>query len=149
MSPNILFVCTGNLCRSPTAETLLRHAATQSGLAIEVASAGTHAPKDRPADPKAARVLEELGLSLAAHRSKPITAQDLEWADRVLCMEVNHLRFLERHFPERPRCELLGPLAGLMQLNDPHGAWWLRPYRKSRQDIQQAVERLLEQLHAQ
>jgi len=146
MSTRVLFICTGNLCRSPTAEVLLRHAAANAGLAIETRSAGIHAPKGHPADQKAARVLAERGLSLAHHTATQVSSDDLEWADRVFCMEVRHLRYLERRLPEGPRCELLGPLAGFMELADPHGAWWLRPYRQSLQRIERAVERLLEQL---
>lgn len=146
MTVKVLFVCTGNLCRSPTAEALLRHAAAQSGLRVEVRSAGTHAPKGHGPDKKAARVLDERGLSLAEHRAKQVTEEDLQWADRVFCMEVRHLRYLERHMPTRPRCELLGPLAGFMELADPHGAWWLRPYRASLTRIEQAIERLVDQL---
>ena len=146
MSVKVLFICTGNLCRSPTAEVLLRHSAANAGMDIETRSAGIHAPRGQGADRKADRVLRERGLSLAEHRAKQVTREDLDWADRVFCMEVRHLRYLERHIPSRPRCELLGPLAGFMELADPHGAWWLRPYRQSLGRIERAIERLLEEL---
>jgi len=146
MSTKVLFVCTGNLCRSPTAEVLLRHVAAHAGVNVETRSAGIHAPKGHHADKKAARVLRERGLSLAEHRAKQVTKEDLQWADRVFCMEVRHLRYLERHMPSRPRCELLGPLAGFRELADPHGAWWLRPYRQSLERIERAIERLLEEI---
>lgn len=92
---NILFVCTGNTCRSPMAEAIARAALARRGWThVAVASAGVAAgPGGRAAEP-ARRVAAERGLDLEAHRSRPLLPERIEWADLILVMTPVHLEAL-------------------------------------------------------
>ena len=86
----LLVVCTGNTCRSPMAEALLRRLLEEAGIEAEVRSAGTHAARGWPAHPLASAVAGDADLDLSSHRSQPLTAGLLRWADTVLCMSRAH-----------------------------------------------------------
>jgi protein-tyrosine-phosphatase len=91
----ILFVCTGNTCRSPMAETIARHLIDQGLLGgkpgIFVASAGVAAANGTPATPAARSALETLGFEPDGG-SKPLAAQMVRNADLVLCMTSAHVQ---------------------------------------------------------
>lgn len=96
----VLFVCSGNICRSPMAAEYLRHRAARSGLAhLVVDSAGTLGIVGAPASPEAVRALREVGLDLTGHRSKGISRPDLESSDLLVAMTRDHLEYLAEHFP--------------------------------------------------
>ncbi len=84
---HILFVCTGNLCRSVIAEHLLRAMAKRRGLALEVRSRGISAPFGKAPPFETLYAGNLLGLDVAGHQSMPITASDVQWADEILVME--------------------------------------------------------------
>jgi len=88
-SPLILFVCTGNICRSPMAEHYARHRLQQLGLPLRVASAGFLLP-GLPASPQARQTLAEKGLSAENHRSTQLSAEVLRSAWRIYTMEERH-----------------------------------------------------------
>ncbi len=88
----LLFVCTGNTCRSPMAEVLARRTLGTLGWDhVEVRSAGTGAAAGVPASEGAMRAAERNGLDLSEHRSTPLTDDVVQWADLVLAMSANHL----------------------------------------------------------
>lgn len=88
----LLFVCTGNTCRSPLAEAITRRALAELGWNnVEVGSAGAGAASGAPASPGALGAAERHGLDLAGHRSKPLTAESVSAADLVLVMSPSHL----------------------------------------------------------
>lgn len=94
---NVVFVCTGNTCRSPLAEALARREiARRDWHHVRVASAGLAAQPGRPASQHAVAVAERNGLELAGHRSQPFTPELLEWADLVLAMSPSHVYAVER-----------------------------------------------------
>ena len=80
----ILFVCTGNICRSPIAEGLLREILEAAGSELEVASAGTYGADAEPASGHAIRVLADRGVDIGSHRSRPLTSDLVEEADLVV-----------------------------------------------------------------
>jgi protein-tyrosine-phosphatase len=92
----LLFVCTGNTCRSPLAEALARQEADRRGWShLEVASAGVSAASGESASEGALRVASRHGLPLDAHRSRPLDAELTERADLILVMSPGHLRRVE------------------------------------------------------
>ncbi len=85
----LLFVCTGNTCRSPTAEALAREEAAERGLEVACRSAGV-AASGGGASPGAVRAAGEVGLDLSDHRSTQLDRELVAWADLVLCMGTSH-----------------------------------------------------------
>ncbi len=116
----VLFVCHGNICRSPFAERVLRERLP----ALEVRSAGLEAAEGNPADPAALRAAARAGCSLDAHRTRRMTPDQVAWADLVLGMEGSHARRLLARWPEaRPKLRLLGDFLASPphRLQDPWG----------------------------
>lgn len=88
----ILFVCSGNTCRSPLAQALAQEGVRRLGWShVEVSSAGVGAAPGEPAAGGSIRAAARHGLDLAGHRSSPLTAEALERADMVLAMSPGHL----------------------------------------------------------
>jgi protein-tyrosine phosphatase len=90
----VVFVCLGNICRSPMAERVAERAAADAGIAgVEFSSAGTISEEyDDPMDRRAVTVLEKHGYRHADHRARRVTAAELESADLVVAMEDSHVR---------------------------------------------------------
>ncbi len=100
---SILFVCTGNICRSPLAEALLRDYAGRQGKGslIKVGSAGTHAWDGNPATPEARMAGARWGLDLSGHRAREVRRSIMDDADIILAMTHRHHHYLVQAFPER------------------------------------------------
>lgn len=94
----ILFVCTGNTCRSPLAEGLLRIRVHQEGLAAEVRSAGVSAVTGGPISPNSASLLQEAGFKDSIS-SLAIQESEVNWADLILTMTMGHKRTVIQRFP--------------------------------------------------
>ena len=92
----ILVVCTGNICRSPTGEYLLKK---ELGEGFEVMSAGLGALVDHPAHEISQKIALEHGIDMSAHRARQINLDILKWADLVLVMENGHKNELLRRYP--------------------------------------------------
>lgn len=82
---HIMFVCTGNVCRSPMGELLMRR--YLSGTSITVSSAGTHALVGHPIDPSSGRLMDSVGIDSGEFRSRQLTRELAENADLILCFE--------------------------------------------------------------
>ena len=92
----ILFVCTGNICRSPMAEGLMRDRAEEE---VEVRSAGMAAGRGQSPSQHAISAMEELGLDISDLKSQPITAELVQWADAIFVMTYGHLDMMLMLFP--------------------------------------------------
>lgn len=91
----ILAVCTGNICRSPMAEGMLRNAMPDSLAGIvHVASAGTHALHGNQASTSAVQVMQTYGIDISGHRARRLNKSMLKDADLVLVMERHHLGYI-------------------------------------------------------
>ncbi|KQX60149.1 MULTISPECIES: low molecular weight protein arginine phosphatase [unclassified Paenibacillus] len=95
----ILFVCTGNTCRSPLAEGLLRIRVHQEGLAAEVRSAGVSAVTGGPISRNSASLLQEAGFKEPIS-SLAIQESEVNWADLILTMTMGHKRTVIQRFPD-------------------------------------------------
>ena len=96
----VLFVCTGNICRSPTAEGILRRLGELEKMSIHVESRGTHDYHvGEPPDERAQDHAKRRGYDLSAQRAKQVGKRDFEEFDLVLAMDRGHLRILQRLCP--------------------------------------------------
>src|SRR5881275_1049341 len=96
---NVLFVCTGNICRSPIAEGLFRRL-LGNRRDIEVASAGVHAVRGQPPSLYAVQVCEEEGVDISGFRSQPLTAALVDQATHIFAMTGAHLETIQTLFPQ-------------------------------------------------
>lgn len=118
---SVLMVCTGNICRSPTAEGVLRHAVEQAGLQsrIHVESAGTHDYHvGDPPDPRSCRHAAIRGYDLTALRARQVAPGDFERFDLVLAMDSGHLGLLQAQCPPEHRHKLRMLMAYAPHLGD-------------------------------
>ena len=98
----ILFVCTGNICRSPVADAVMRHHLRQAGLWQPglVDSAGTHDyHRGHAPDPRSIASARQRGYDLSPLRARRVTAEDFGVFDEILAMDRGHLAFLQRLCP--------------------------------------------------
>ncbi len=95
---SVLFVCTGNICRSPIAEGLFRRL-TGNRKDIEVASAGVHAVRGQPPSLYAVQVCEQEGVDISQQRSQPLTAGLVDRATHIFAMTGAHLETIHMLFP--------------------------------------------------
>jgi protein-tyrosine phosphatase len=96
-STRVLFVCMGNICRSPTAEGVFRHLVEEGGLSdhIEIDSAGTHAYHiNEPPDRRATAAAERRGYSLSAIRARRVVDTDFERFDYIIAMDRDNVERL-------------------------------------------------------
>lgn len=125
----ILFVCTGNICRSPTAEGIARAllAARDLPEPVEVDSAGTYAGHaGEPPDVRARLVAEAHGYDLSALRARPVQSADFERFDLILGMDRGHVQDLRLQAGHRHRDRVklfldFAPEVGERDVPDPYG----------------------------
>src|SRR5205814_614060 len=96
---HVLFVCTGNICRSPMAEGIFR-AAVKGQRDIEVSSAGVAAMLGDPPSRHAVEVLRPWGIDIAGQRSRPLTDEIVREASHIFVMTRGHKEAIEMYFPE-------------------------------------------------
>lgn len=150
----VLFVCSGNICRSPMAAGYLRHRIGSDGLDfLEVDSAGTLGIRKARASDPAIEAMAEIGVDISDHRSKGVKSKILETTDFTVAMSHDHLEFLaSRHsdgederlllraFEKGPR-----PDPNPHDLADPIG-YPLDFYREQVQMITRCVDHLIDYL---
>jgi protein-tyrosine phosphatase len=113
---NILVLCLGNICRSPSAECFLRQALPPG---FQVKSAGLSALEGKPADPNTRFVMQRFGLDISQHRGRMLTRELAHWAQLILVMNKNEKEALCTKYPEtRGKTFLLG---NNISIEDPYG----------------------------
>lgn len=144
---NVLFVCTGNTCRSPMAEALLRHKAEQIGLDMEVKSAGIFALDGDRASKGATEVMRSI-VSMGSHRARSLDNDLLQWADVVLAMTQSQLFRIISQYPEyEDKAYLLKSFAHGEDedVEDPYGGS-KAIYIRVRDELDAAVDSILDKL---
>ncbi len=104
MAVSVLFVCMGNICRSPMAEGMFRKAVRDAGLEgqIETDSAGTHAYHiGSPPDPRAQQAIRQRGVDISGLRGRKVEDTDFERFDYILAMDGDNMERLMRRAPAR------------------------------------------------
>jgi protein-tyrosine-phosphatase len=142
---HILFVCTGNTCRSPMAEAILKNKNIDG---IEVKSAGIYADYGSDASVNAKKVLESNNI-IHQHQSSPLTKDHLDWADLILTMTGSHKSAILQQYPETAvkvytLKEFSGEGAGI-DVTDPFGGS-VGTYQGTYQELEQLIEKVIEKI---
>jgi len=120
MFNNIIVICTGNICRSPMGEALLR-ARLPPGTERNILSAGTGALSGSPADKMATQLMLEQGIDIATHRAQQATLPLLSSMDLILTMDQTHSDWINRTYPQlRGRVHKIMKWRGNLDVADPY-----------------------------
>jgi protein-tyrosine phosphatase len=136
----LLFVCTGNICRSPLAEAIFRHQAEQAGRAadFEVDSAGTHGwHEGERADARARRVAQRRGVAVSSI-ARELEPRDFERFDLILAMDRGHLRQLQSRCP----APLRGRIRLMREWGEPPGGDVPDPYYSGEEAFEEVFDLL-------
>ncbi len=138
----ILFVCHGNICRSPMAQWVLQDMVDRAGLSYDVyirSAAVSREELGNPIYPPARRELRRHGITPGEHQAHQITAQDCRLYDRIYYMDTANARYLYRMFPQETKFRPFLPY----DVADP---WYSGDFTQTWADICLGCEKILEEL---
>lgn len=152
-SVKVLFVCMGNICRSPMAEGVFKHYVAEAKLGERIASdsAGTHDYHvGEPPDPRAQRIAGKRGYDLSGLRGRQVSRRDFDEFEYVLAMDEMNLRLLQRLCPAQHAHKLrlfleFGPDPELREVPDPYYGG-TQGFEQVLDMVEQAAHGLLEHL---
>ena len=139
----ILFICHGNICRSPMAEFIMKDLVAKAGAAgrFEIDSAAVSREEEgNPIYPPARRELESHGVPYQNRRARLMTQEDYDHFDRIYYMDSRNASYLRRMFPgDRSKCRPLLP----REVADP---WYYGNFAQTWADISEGCQQILEEL---
>ena len=147
----IMFVCTGNICRSAMAEYLLKKKAKENKKELNISSCGTYATDGDIATYEAIETLrDDFNIDLKPHRATNITKSDILKSDLILCATINHKNFVLYMFPElKGKVYTIKEFAGEntqnLDVQDPWG-YDISVYRKCASEISNLLDRIIDKL---
>ena len=144
----LIFVCHGNICRSPMAERVARRRAAQRGLDLNIVSFGVSSEESgNPIDRRAARVLQAAGYDATGHRARRISREDIEEAALVVAAGPHHISRMLRLAPDAENLALLNDFNPAMPKGTPLDDPWYGPeagFKETLADIEAAMDAILD-----
>lgn len=144
MKQRILFVCLGNICRSPAADGIMHRLVEEAGLSdcYEIDSAGTYAGhRGELPDPRMRRAAEPRGYHLT-HRSRPVREEDFEEFDLILAMDDNNYEALHRLAPSREAADRIERMVTFTREEFPDRFYVPDPYYEGREGFELVLDLL-------
>lgn len=145
----ILFVCTGNTCRSPMAQGLLTKilgtVPDENPNTFEICSAGLFAVSGLPASPEAIKTMQEYGIDISQHKSRQVNKEIIKQSDFIIVMTAMHYDHLLAMYPESEnKLSSLGELAGFHgEVKDPFGKE-IKEYKKTAAQLHSMLEKIID-----
>ena len=142
----ILFVCHGNICRSPMAEFVMKKMVKDAGreAQFEIASAATSTEEiGNPVYPPARRILAEHGIGCAGKTARQMTRQDYDYFDQIIAMDRNNLRNLKRMFGEDTQHKISLLMDYTHRPGDVADPWYTGDFEATWRDVWDGCEGLL------
>ena len=147
---NILTVCTGNICRSPMAEGILKKA-FENNQRAKISSAGTHALTGNPASEFAVISAKENGIDISGHTARGLNVEIIKGNGIILCMETSHIEYVLSLAPELYKrvfnlADFSESSRRIKEIPDPYGCS-LREYRECFKEIETCITNFIESEH--
>ena len=145
----ILFVCLGNICRSPMAEFVMKDLVAKKGLTqeFEIASAATCSDElGNPVYPPVRKLLAERGISCEGKTARKITVEDYAHYDYIIGMDAKNRRSMERIFGGDPQNKISLLMDHTGDFRDVADPWYTRDFHATEQDVDRACTALLQKL---
>ena len=145
----ILFICHGNICRSPMAEFIMKQLVTERGLddSFYIESAATSTEEiGNGVYPPVKNLLWSRGIDCSKKRARRITDSDYESFDYIICMDSNNLRNLNRMFPQDKGAKISKLLDFTLTPHDVADPWYTGDFITTQKDVTEGCTALLEQL---
>lgn len=144
---NIMFVCTGNICRSAMAEKMLDKRAKEEKIDIEVYSCGTYAENGDYPTWEAIETMKEYNIDITSHRATNISKSNIGNMDVILCATKNHKNIVLQLYPQLEgkvytMKEYVGKIENGLDISDPWG-YSIEIYRKCASEIEEIIEKII------